>query len=114
MDEEITQGQTIFVLQRGWLKQPGNVARISAPAATGHANSSEIVNVSLDQAQAQFDGIRHAEPNAALGDRLSQDSKALEKSKADTAEFSPTLVAEKADLAMTEKSLTTVKAFQYM
>ena len=52
---------------------------------------------------------RHAEPNAALGDQLAKDSNALETSKADTAELSPALPAEKADLAVTEKSLTAVE-----
>ena len=78
-----------------------------------------MLSVFLNKAQTQFDetrhaepnaalgdqlanATRHAEPNAALGDQLAKDSNALETSKADTAEWSPALPAEKEDLAVTE------------
>eukprot|EP00450_Noctiluca_scintillans_P002421 CAMPEP_0194482150 /NCGR_PEP_ID=MMETSP0253-20130528/4235_1 /TAXON_ID=2966 /ORGANISM="Noctiluca scintillans" /LENGTH=688 /DNA_ID=CAMNT_0039321673 /DNA_START=47 /DNA_END=2116 /DNA_ORIENTATION=+ len=100
-------------------------SEFSAPAAAAYAShSSDIVDVLndlLDKAQTQLDETRHAESNAAhnfallrqsLEDQLAQDNKALEKAKADRAEFSTALAAEKADLAESEKSLTAVEASQ--
>ena len=81
------------------------------------SHSSDIVDVLndlLDKAQTLLDVTCHAESNAAhnfallkqsLEDQLTQDNKALTKTKADNSEFASSLEAERADLAEAEKSM---------
>ena len=52
----------------------------------------------------QFCEARHAESIAPLRDHVARDTKAVEKSKADKAEFSTALAAEKADLALSRRA----------
>ena len=98
---------------------------LSAPVAAAYkSHSSNIVDVLndlLEKAQTELDDIRHAESNAAhnfamlkqsLEDQLAQLNKALEKAKADVAEFTTSLDAGKADLAEAEKSLAALVASQ--
>ena len=88
----------------------------SAPVAAAHASSDivDVLNDFLDKAQTQFDETRQAESNAPLGDWLARDNKGLEKLKVGKAELSTALTAEKADLAVSEKSLPAENASRNM
>ena len=88
------------------------------------SHSSDIVDVLNDlyKVEAQLDETRHADLNVAhnfallkqsLEDQLAQDSKALEKAKADRTEYSTSLAAGKADLEEVEKSFSRCAGFRY-
>ena len=100
--------QKSVALVRGRQASDDDDSEISVPSAAAYvSHSSDIVDVLndlLDKAEAQLDETRHADLNAAhnfallkqsLEDQLAQDSKALEKAKADRTEYSTSLVARK-------------------
>ena len=100
--------QKLVALVQSRQASDDDVSDLSAPAAAAYvSHSSDIVDVLnglLDKAEAQLDETRHADLNAAhnfallkqsLEDQLDQDSKALEKTKADRTEYSTSLVASK-------------------
>ena len=118
--------QKSVALVRGRQASDDDVSDLSAPAAAAYvSHSSDIVDVLndlLDKAEAPLDETRHADLNAAhnfallkqsLEDQLAQDSKALEKAKADRTEYSTSLAAGKADLEEVEKSFGRCAGFRY-